>query len=737
MSRFQITRSGALKTMVGAVSCALLGSAFVQGAMAQSSPPDPCTVSGKACKFGISNTNIEKVTPLFKLQAQISQAKIPVGDAVFSKLNVNILSGATQLCTEAFSDVKVRSGVLNLEVGRAVNCNLEDVIGKYNDLGFQVCIGDAGNANCLKAIQMESVPYSVKATYATQAQSAYRAEIASRSQYSQRLTADSNMLVNTDGSTNLGSGFFDVQTPGLNGVTGTIDALTSVFPSLAGDVSGSFFYWSPTSADTNAKVINLTSRNMATTNLEPLTRFMVHAANTNLWGKLWVGDTSWLDKRATLNGGLTVTPGGDTQVQSFATFSAPVHFTGSAPFADDAQATFNAAVTVSNTGTLTANGASTFNATSQFNAPVNASSAAPITAAGTATFNNTVNVNGVTNLNNAATIGTGAGNTLTVNSTANMQGPATFNGTAAFKNKVDLGTASTAVNVIGTSTFSNNANFTSGTTTFQTGTTVDMTNATVKLPATASVNGMTVGGASTFNGAATFNKSVTLGSGAGNTLTVNQPSTFNTSATILGPVSITGTGPAAVLSVAGPANFTNGITIGTGPGAALTMKGDAVFQTGTTIDMRNAKVKLPATQRTYSGNLCHAVNTTDAESFSYSQYGIQNNGGAALRVLCPLPMSAVGSAQDVVSTVTVTGYDRSTTQDISCSLQQLGTDGNFLTTPVTQGTSSWDWAPKTITFSNMSPAVLTSSTLLLDCTLPAVETGFSHITSISISSNTQ
>ena len=42
MSRFQITRSGALKTVVGALGCALLGSAFVQGAMAQTPPPDQC-----------------------------------------------------------------------------------------------------------------------------------------------------------------------------------------------------------------------------------------------------------------------------------------------------------------------------------------------------------------------------------------------------------------------------------------------------------------------------------------------------------------------------------------------------------------------------------------------------------------------------------------------------------------------------------------------------------------------
>jgi nitrate reductase NapAB chaperone NapD len=128
MSRFQIERSQVWKLLLGTVGCAAAITAYLGRADAQSNADD-CGVLGKNCSFTISDNAVQKVPTLFKIQAQISQAKIPLGDAIFSKLVVNVKSGNTQLCTENFSQVRVRSGVLNLEVGRNIQgCQLDDVV---------------------------------------------------------------------------------------------------------------------------------------------------------------------------------------------------------------------------------------------------------------------------------------------------------------------------------------------------------------------------------------------------------------------------------------------------------------------------------------------------------------------------------------------------------------------------------------------------------------------------------
>jgi hypothetical protein len=301
MSRFRIERSQGWKVLLGAVGCTVSLGVYLHRASAQSAP-DECAAAGKNCSFTISNNSLQKVPALFKLQAQISQAKIPVGDAVFTKLVVNVKSGSTLLCTEPFSQVRVRSGVLNLEIGRAIQgCQLDDVVAKYGDLAFQVCIGDATAeaGNCLKPIQMSSVPYAIKASFATQAQESYRSELAARANYAQRLVADGTRL----DQTKLGIGYYDFETP----PTAKSDPLKSVNPTFGADVKGAFMQWTPVAAAD--KTLNISAKNASTGALEPLTKLLFHAGESSVWGKLAVSDTSSFAGFSTFAVGLNVTSG--------------------------------------------------------------------------------------------------------------------------------------------------------------------------------------------------------------------------------------------------------------------------------------------------------------------------------------------------------------------------------------------------------------------------------------------
>jgi hypothetical protein len=321
MIRFHTGRFRAWKVALPAAGffCAL-GVLLLHRASAQTPPSNPCSVSGANCGFAISDSKIQKMTPLFKLQAQISQAKIPVGDALFTNLFVNVLSNTAVKCTEPFTDIKVRSGVLNLEIGRSINCNgsfLDDVIAKNNDLSFQVCIGATNGENCLKPIQMGSVPYAIKANYANQSQNAYQAETASRSNYARRLSADSNMLATNQ----LGKGYFDVQTPDVGQPgTGTSTALVNraraLNPESLLGPTGGFLYWSPTDS---AYQLNISAKSNTTNDLRLLSNFNVYAYNTNVIGRLEVYDVGLF------NGGLFVP---EVAVGAVASFDPAVFMNG-------------------------------------------------------------------------------------------------------------------------------------------------------------------------------------------------------------------------------------------------------------------------------------------------------------------------------------------------------------------------------------------------------------------------
>ena len=180
---------------------ALFGAAFALAASPSLAlDPDPT--------FQIAAKNIQRVPTSFKFQAAISQAKMPVGEAIFQTLIVNLKKGDQVMCSETFNDVQVRDSVLNLDIGKQMSCDMDAVMAEHSGLTFQVCIG--GAENCLKPVELGTVPYAVKANFAVQAQEAHTSDVSVQSHYAHRVTADRDLFESQNET--LGAGYFDFYT---------------------------------------------------------------------------------------------------------------------------------------------------------------------------------------------------------------------------------------------------------------------------------------------------------------------------------------------------------------------------------------------------------------------------------------------------------------------------------------------------------------------------------------------
>ena len=80
------------------------------------------------CGFQLQDVQLQKVPAVFKFQARVSQAKLPIGEGEFAKITVRLLRGNTPLCEEELNGVQVRGSVLNLEIGRHMSCEIDEVI---------------------------------------------------------------------------------------------------------------------------------------------------------------------------------------------------------------------------------------------------------------------------------------------------------------------------------------------------------------------------------------------------------------------------------------------------------------------------------------------------------------------------------------------------------------------------------------------------------------------------------
>jgi hypothetical protein len=229
----------------------------------------PCSFQGEA-------VSLQKVPAIFKFQSRVSQAKLPLGEAVFETVFVKILRGTETLCQEQFSDVTVQGSVMNLEIGRNMSCELDEVIAENPSLAFQVCLG--GQENCLRPLDLAASPYAIKSSFASQAQSAHQADISGQAHYAHRVTADRDLLLRNK----LGTGYFDFYTHPAEAV----EALYNAEDYLEYANSG-FIQWTPLSAE-GAFAIHIVAKDPQTDELRMLDRFVVAANESILRGSLTV-----------------------------------------------------------------------------------------------------------------------------------------------------------------------------------------------------------------------------------------------------------------------------------------------------------------------------------------------------------------------------------------------------------------------------------------------------------------
>jgi cysteine-rich repeat protein len=228
------------------------------------------------CGFQIEALSLQKAPALFQFQSRVAQAKLPLGDATFQTVVVKLLRGAEVLCMEQLSDVEVQGSVLNLTIGQNMSCELAEVIAENANLAFQICLG--GPANCLKPIELSTTPYAIKATYASLAQQAQRANVAGQASYAHRATADRDMFLRKK----LGTGYFDFYTHPAQDATEVYEG-TDYQPYE----DGGFLQWTPV-RDAEALTMHVVGKDQGTDQLRRLDELVLASKLTRATGDLLV-----------------------------------------------------------------------------------------------------------------------------------------------------------------------------------------------------------------------------------------------------------------------------------------------------------------------------------------------------------------------------------------------------------------------------------------------------------------
>ena len=140
-----------------------------------------------------------------------------------------------------------------------------------------------------------------------------------------------------------------------------------------------------------------------------------------------------------------------------------------------------------------------------------------------------------------------------------------------------------------------------------------------------------------------------------------------------------------------------------------------------------------ARAHTYSGTICQPV-PASVSCIEYSQFGVNNTCSTTQTVECPLPIDYSNAATTIFN-VYVVAYDRSTTSNVSCTLQKTNTDG--LWTYSANATTFNGGANSSSQFINFFPNVSVDGFWHVRCTLPGVQTAgqFSHITNLLFGTN--
>ncbi len=229
------------------------------------------------CGYQLRDVKLQRVPPVLKFQARVSQAKLPLGEGVFNTVFVKLLRGTEVLCLEQFENVQVRGSVLNLEVGRNMSCELGEVLAENAGLRFQVCPG--GQDSCLPPIELGAAPYAIKASYAAAAQDADHANVAGQASYAQRATADRDLYLRKT----LGTGYFDFYTH-------PAEQCVELYPNPADYApyeGGGFLQWTPV-RDRGAMNLHIAGKRHGTDSVTELDTLKLVSEDTYATGDLTV-----------------------------------------------------------------------------------------------------------------------------------------------------------------------------------------------------------------------------------------------------------------------------------------------------------------------------------------------------------------------------------------------------------------------------------------------------------------
>ncbi len=283
------------------------------------------------CGYRISNVQIQPAPLLFNFQVRLSQAKLPLGDTILSRVVVKIKRGAETLCTEDFHNVRVSYSTINLVIGHNIDCDLNHVVATNEDLAFQACVG--GTGNCLRPVAFGTVPYSLKSSYAALAQQAQVVDIADEANYAERFSADRDMLLRRE----IETGYFDMSTPA------SAPSLYANPTDFAPFANGGFLTWTP--LHESAPTLHISARDAARDTPVPLDRLLLESNDTETLGNLVVKSNgmqvtgaSSINSATTILGMLTVNSRSDgglsgLKVQGTGTISGTLDVGGAATIA--------------------------------------------------------------------------------------------------------------------------------------------------------------------------------------------------------------------------------------------------------------------------------------------------------------------------------------------------------------------------------------------------------------------
>jgi hypothetical protein len=276
------------------VAWAALGMMLLVGAGSARGQVVQCgSLEDYPCAIQLEEVSLQSVPEVFQFQARVSQAKLPLGEGVFNTVYVKIIGPTGTLCMEQFSNVEVHGSVLNLSIGQNMSCELHEVIAEHEDLAFQICLGSP--ENCLKAIDLGTVPYAVKANFAKVAQNAHQANQAAVAHYAHRLTADRQLWL----TKKLGTGYFDFYTDPSKGQDWM----------APGWEDGGFILWTPTRNPEGGKTVRVMARNHTDGALEDLDLLVLRSQEVTLSGNLSVAGDAAVAGDGSIGGRLEVVEG--------------------------------------------------------------------------------------------------------------------------------------------------------------------------------------------------------------------------------------------------------------------------------------------------------------------------------------------------------------------------------------------------------------------------------------------